>query len=69
MCYFFKKPEALKEVSNLEHRQASSSFVDSIMVALTSEKEEVVKTETPAGPGTVAHPVTLGETFPKCDMN
>ncbi|KAG7221829.1 hypothetical protein INR49_017005, partial [Caranx melampygus] len=34
---------------NVERRHPSSSFVDSIMVALTAEKEEDIKTETPPG--------------------
>ncbi|XP_040003176.1 sperm-associated antigen 5 [Xiphias gladius] len=50
-----QKPEPLKgkesqPVHNLERRHPSSSFVDSIMVALTAEKEGEVKTETPPGP-------------------
>ncbi len=61
MCFTFQKfePPNVKEsqlVHNVERRHPSSSFVDSVMVALTSEKEEDVDTETPTGPGTVAYP-------------
>ncbi|XP_051241326.1 sperm-associated antigen 5 [Dicentrarchus labrax] len=49
-----QKPESLKDkesqaVHNVERRHPSSSFVDSIMVALTAEKEEDVNKETPPG--------------------
>ncbi|XP_073338782.1 sperm-associated antigen 5 [Pagrus major] len=37
-------------VYNVERRHPSCSFVDSIMVALTAEKEEDASTETPPGP-------------------
>ncbi|XP_069545433.1 sperm-associated antigen 5 isoform X1 [Brachyistius frenatus] len=48
-----QKPEPQKDketepVYNMERRHNTSSFVDSIMVALTAEKEEDVKTSTPA---------------------
>ncbi|XP_056223916.1 sperm-associated antigen 5 [Seriola aureovittata] len=44
------KDKDSQPVHSLERRHPSSSFVDSIMVALTVEKEEDVKTETPPGP-------------------
>ncbi|XP_078138674.1 sperm-associated antigen 5 [Centroberyx gerrardi] len=49
-----KKPEPPKDQElqpnpNFERRYPSSSFVDSIMVALTFENGEDMKTETPAG--------------------
>ncbi|TMS23519.1 Sperm-associated antigen 5 [Larimichthys crocea] len=52
-----QKPEPPKDkqsqsIHSVERRHPSSSFVDSIMVALTSEKEEDVNTETPPGPDT-----------------
>ncbi|XP_018517099.1 sperm-associated antigen 5 [Lates calcarifer] len=49
------EPQTDKEfqpVHSLERRHPSNSFVDSIMVALTTEKEDDDKTETP--PGTVS---------------
>ncbi|GAA6233801.1 sperm-associated antigen 5 [Lates japonicus] len=58
------EPQTDKEfqpVHNLERRHPSSSFVDSIMVALTAEKEEDDKTEAP--PGTV--PSDMPE--PQCE--
>lgn len=59
--FFFQKPEPQKDkeshaVHTVERRHPSGSFVDSIMVALTAEKEEDASTETPPGSGTVAHP-------------
>ncbi|XP_044046254.1 sperm-associated antigen 5 [Siniperca chuatsi] len=61
-----QKPDPLKHkesqlVHNVERSQFASSFVDSIMVALTAEKEEDVKTE--AHPGLV--PSDLPE--PQCE--
>lgn len=47
------KDEESEPVHNVERRYPSSSFIDSIMVALTSEKEE--DSETAAGPGTGSH--------------
>ncbi|XP_008303672.1 sperm-associated antigen 5 [Stegastes partitus] len=49
-----QKPEPQKDkesqpVHNMERCHSSSSFVNSIMVALTAEKEEDVKTDTSAG--------------------
>ncbi|XP_068583710.1 sperm-associated antigen 5 [Cebidichthys violaceus] len=47
-----QKPEPQKDsqlLHNVERRQPSSSFVDSIMVALTAEKEEDVSIDTPPG--------------------
>ncbi|XP_031719187.1 sperm-associated antigen 5 [Anarrhichthys ocellatus] len=47
-----QKPEPQKEsqlLPNVERRYPSSSFVDSIMVALTAEKEEDVTTDAPPG--------------------
>uniref|UniRef100_A0A8C3FZJ9 Si:dkey-25o16.4 n=1 Tax=Cyclopterus lumpus TaxID=8103 RepID=A0A8C3FZJ9_CYCLU len=41
-----------------QRRHPSSSFVDSVMVALTAEKEEDVATDTAPGSGTVAHPAS-----------
>lgn len=41
----------------MERRHPSSSFVDSVMVALTAEKEEDVNREaSPGSAGTVDHP-------------
>ncbi|XP_071360634.1 sperm-associated antigen 5 isoform X2 [Trachinotus anak] len=45
-----RKDKESQPVHSLERRHPSSSFVDSIMVALTTEKEEDVKAETPPGP-------------------
>ncbi|KAK2918857.1 sperm-associated antigen 5 isoform X1 [Channa argus] len=50
-----KKPVTTKDkdsqpVNSLDRRHPSSSFVDSIMVALTSEKEEIVTTVTSPAP-------------------
>ncbi|KAM7009700.1 sperm-associated antigen 5 [Tautogolabrus adspersus] len=52
-------PEPMKDnksqlVHNMERRHPSSSFVDSIMVALTAEKEEENVAETPPAAGTAA---------------
>lgn len=62
VCLTFQKAEPPKDkesqaVHNAERRHPSSSFVDSVMVALTVEKEDDVNRETSPGPaGTVAHP-------------
>uniref|UniRef100_A0A3Q3MPT7 Sperm associated antigen 5 n=1 Tax=Mastacembelus armatus TaxID=205130 RepID=A0A3Q3MPT7_9TELE len=52
-----QKPEPSNDkdshlAGSLERWHPSTSFVDSIMVALTAEKEEVVKTDTPSAPDT-----------------
>ncbi|XP_038569125.1 sperm-associated antigen 5 [Micropterus salmoides] len=44
-----QKSEPPKD-KDVELHHSSSSFVDSVMVALTAEKEEDLKTETPPGP-------------------
>lgn len=62
------EPPTVKEsqpVHSVERRHPSSSFVDSIMVALTTEKEEDGDTETPPEPGTAAHMHVL--LSPKCN--
>ncbi|XP_031132814.1 sperm-associated antigen 5 isoform X2 [Sander lucioperca] len=59
-----QKPEPQKDkeshaVHTVERRHPSGSFVDSIMVALTAEKEEDASTETPPGsvPSDMAEPL------------
>ncbi|XP_042340237.1 sperm-associated antigen 5 [Plectropomus leopardus] len=55
-----QKPESQKDkesqVLNVERRHPSSSFVDSVMVALTAEKEEDATTETPPVPSDTPEP-------------
>ncbi|XP_034755324.1 sperm-associated antigen 5 isoform X2 [Etheostoma cragini] len=63
-----QKPEPKKDaeshaVHTVEHCHPSSSFVDSIMVALTDEKEEDASTETPPGSGPSDTPEPLRETL------
>ncbi|KAA8594701.1 hypothetical protein FQN60_011836 [Etheostoma spectabile] len=63
-----QKPEPKKDkeshaVHTMERCHPSSSFVDSIMVALTSEKEEDASTETPPGSGPSDTPEPLRETL------
>nr|XP_019956861.1 PREDICTED: sperm-associated antigen 5 [Paralichthys olivaceus] len=53
-----QKDKECQPLQHLDRRHPSSSFVDSIMVALTTEKEEDVKSETPpeAVPSDVPEP-------------
>ncbi|XP_044203057.1 sperm-associated antigen 5 [Thunnus albacares] len=56
-----RRDKESQPVNNVERRHPSSSFIDSIMVALTAEKEEDLKTETPA------EPVPSDMAEPQCD--
>lgn len=62
VCFTFQTADLQKDkesqtVANTEHRRPSSSFVDCVMVALTTETEGDVNSETFPGPaGTVVGP-------------